>query len=109
MQVINFTHGILFALGAYFAFSMQRAVGFWMALILAPLLVGLRYQRTCGSRHITVESGSLRAYPSDSDPQATKLEMVGWLAADKQDSDVVGGTLKDWFANLGATLATLPP
>jgi branched-chain amino acid transport system permease protein len=41
MQVINFTHGILFALGAYFAFSMQRYVGFWPALILAPLLVGL--------------------------------------------------------------------
>jgi branched-chain amino acid transport system permease protein len=41
MQVINFTHGILFALGAYFAFSMQRYVGFWPALLLAPLLVGL--------------------------------------------------------------------
>ena len=41
MEVINFSHGILFALGAYFAFSMQRHVGFWMALILAPLLVGL--------------------------------------------------------------------
>lgn len=41
MQVINFTHGILFALGAYFAFSMQRYVGFWLALILAPVLVGL--------------------------------------------------------------------
>lgn len=41
MQVINFTHGILFALGAYFAFSMQRYVGFWLALILAPLLVGV--------------------------------------------------------------------
>jgi branched-chain amino acid transport system permease protein len=41
MQVINFTHGILFALGAYFAFSMQRYVGFWLALILAPLLVGI--------------------------------------------------------------------
>jgi branched-chain amino acid transport system permease protein len=41
MQVINFTHGILFALGAYFAFSMQRYVGFWPALILAPLLVGV--------------------------------------------------------------------
>ena len=41
MQVIYFTHGILFALGAYFAFSMQRYVGFWFALILAPLLVGL--------------------------------------------------------------------
>lgn len=41
MQVINFTHGILFALGAYFAFSMQRYVGFWFALFLAPLLVGV--------------------------------------------------------------------
>jgi branched-chain amino acid transport system permease protein len=41
MQVINFTHGILFALGAYFAFSMQKYVGFWLALILAPLLVGM--------------------------------------------------------------------
>jgi branched-chain amino acid transport system permease protein len=41
MEVINFAHGILFALGAYFAFSMQRYVGFWMALILAPILVGL--------------------------------------------------------------------
>ncbi|MBI4240173.1 MAG: branched-chain amino acid ABC transporter permease [Candidatus Rokubacteria bacterium] len=41
MQVINFTHGILFALGAYFAFSMQKHVGFWLALILAPLLVGV--------------------------------------------------------------------
>ena len=41
MQIINFTHGILFALGAYFAVSMQRYVGFWLALILAPLLVGV--------------------------------------------------------------------
>ena len=41
MEVINFAHGILFALGAYFAFSMQRYVGFWVALILAPILVGL--------------------------------------------------------------------
>jgi branched-chain amino acid transport system permease protein len=41
MQVINFCHGILFAFGAYFAFSMQKFVGFWVALIIAPLLVGL--------------------------------------------------------------------
>jgi branched-chain amino acid transport system permease protein len=41
MQVINFTHGVLFAFGAYFAFSMQKFVGFWMALILAPILVGV--------------------------------------------------------------------
>jgi branched-chain amino acid transport system permease protein len=42
MQVINFTHGILFACGAYFAFSMQRyGMSFWAALIVAPLLVGI--------------------------------------------------------------------
>ncbi len=41
MQVINFTHGILFAFGAYFAFSIQKFVGFWLALVLAPILVGV--------------------------------------------------------------------
>jgi branched-chain amino acid transport system permease protein len=41
MEVINFTHGVLFALGGYLALSLQPHVGWWAALLLAPLGVGL--------------------------------------------------------------------
>jgi len=41
MEVINFAHGVLFALGGYFALTLQPHVGWWGALLLAPLGVGL--------------------------------------------------------------------
>jgi len=41
MEVINFSHGALFALGAYFALTLQRYVGYWPALVIAPFLVGI--------------------------------------------------------------------
>jgi branched-chain amino acid transport system permease protein len=44
MDVINFAHGELFALGAYFALSVALATGpggFWIALVAAPLLVAV--------------------------------------------------------------------
>jgi branched-chain amino acid transport system permease protein len=41
MEVINFAHGVLFALGGYFALALQPYVGWWGALLLAPLGVGL--------------------------------------------------------------------
>ena len=41
MEVINFAHGVLFALGGYFALTLQPHVGWWGALVLAPLGVGL--------------------------------------------------------------------
>jgi branched-subunit amino acid ABC-type transport system permease component len=41
MEVINFSHGVLFALGGYFALALQPHVGWWGALILAPLAVGV--------------------------------------------------------------------
>lgn len=41
MEVINFAHGVLFALGGYFAMALQPHVGWWLALLLAPVGVGL--------------------------------------------------------------------
>jgi branched-chain amino acid transport system permease protein len=43
MDVINFTHGELFALGAYFAVAVAGASwgNFWIALVLAPLGVAV--------------------------------------------------------------------
>jgi len=40
MEVINFSHGVLFALGGYFALALGPYVGWVGALIVAPLLVG---------------------------------------------------------------------
>ncbi len=41
MGVLNFAHASFYMLGAYFAYTVTAAVGFWPALLLAPLLVGL--------------------------------------------------------------------
>jgi branched-chain amino acid transport system permease protein len=39
--VINFAHGGFLALGAYFAYSLIPFLGFWGALIVAPILTAL--------------------------------------------------------------------
>jgi branched-chain amino acid transport system permease protein len=45
MDVINFSHGELFALGAYFSLSIiapfGAGTGFWIAIVVAPVVVGL--------------------------------------------------------------------
>lgn len=40
MGVLNFAHASFYMLGAYFAYALQGALGFWGALAAAPLLVG---------------------------------------------------------------------
>jgi len=40
-QVINFSHGLLFAFGAYFFWSISNTAGFWIALFLSPILVAI--------------------------------------------------------------------
>lgn len=41
MGVLNFAHASFYMLGAYVAYSVTVLVGFWWALLIAPLLVGL--------------------------------------------------------------------
>ncbi|HZX65035.1 MAG: branched-chain amino acid ABC transporter permease [Myxococcales bacterium] len=41
MSVLNFAHASFFMLGAYFAYQIGGAVGFWAALVLSPVLVGV--------------------------------------------------------------------
>ncbi|APW38623.1 branched-chain amino acid ABC transporter permease [Rhodoferax koreense] len=41
MGVLNFAHASFYMLGAYFAYTLQSLVGFWLAVLIAPLLVGL--------------------------------------------------------------------
>ncbi len=40
MNVINLAHGSFYLLGGYIGLSMVRQGNFWLALVLAPLLVG---------------------------------------------------------------------
>lgn len=42
MEVINFAHGALYMLGAYFGLSLFTLTGnFWLSLLLAPIIVGI--------------------------------------------------------------------
>ncbi|MBI5550763.1 MAG: branched-chain amino acid ABC transporter permease, partial [Desulfobacterales bacterium] len=40
MGVLNFAHASFYMLGAYFGYQLTRVIGFWPALVIAPLLVG---------------------------------------------------------------------
>lgn len=41
MGVMNFAHASLYMLGAYVGYSIAQRAGFWVALVVSPLLVGL--------------------------------------------------------------------
>jgi len=40
MGVLNFAHASFYMLGAYFAYTVSTWLGFWAALVIAPLLLG---------------------------------------------------------------------
>ena len=41
MGVLNFAHASFYMLGAYFAYTLTGLIGFWAALLVAPLVVGV--------------------------------------------------------------------
>ncbi|WP_171211927.1 branched-chain amino acid ABC transporter permease [Ruegeria sp. HKCCA5426] len=41
MGVLNFAHASFYMLGAYFAFQISVFLGFWMGLLIAPVVVGV--------------------------------------------------------------------
>lgn len=41
MGVLNFAHAAFYMLGAYLAFTVSALIGYWPALIVAPILVGV--------------------------------------------------------------------
>jgi len=50
MDIINFSHGFFYTLGAYFAYTLVSVTGnFWLALIVVPIgtaLIGMALERT---------------------------------------------------------------
>ncbi|RVU14334.1 branched-chain amino acid ABC transporter permease [Methylobacterium oryzihabitans] len=40
MGVLNFAHASFYMLGAFFGYQISRFTGFWVALVVAPVLVG---------------------------------------------------------------------
>src|ERR1700730_17488049 len=41
LHVVNLAHGSFFMVGAYLGYSAGRALNFWAALVIAPIVVGL--------------------------------------------------------------------
>ena len=41
MGVLNFAHASFYMVGAYFAYQVSIIIGFWPALVISPLLVGM--------------------------------------------------------------------
>ncbi len=75
----------------------------------APIVIGERYQKTWGTTHIDVMTGSLVATAVDGAPDVTSVEMIAWLNADTQGQSDCDGTVRDLFGDIVTKLASMPP
>ena len=88
IELINFAHGEIYMIGAFAAYSISTlfgggSLGFWLALIFAPLvvaLISLVAERTLFCQWHTGERAELWR-------NAAVLDFVGWL---RERNDRVG-------------------
>src|ERR1700739_3410466 len=98
LNIINFTHGAQYMLGAFCAWFLLNwlGIGYWAALIIAPVVVGLRgiliarlfVRRSPGLAHrygllltfglaLIIEGGFRQAYGSSGQPYTIPPELQG--------------------------------
>jgi branched-chain amino acid transport system permease protein len=79
MGVLNFAHASFYMLGAYFGYSRSaKLVGFWPALVLAPLVVG-GWGR-CSSATACARCTSTATCPSCWSPSACPTSSSSWCS-----------------------------
>ena len=82
MGVLNFAHASFFMLGAYFAYEVSSYVGFWPALIFAPIIVGVIGAGRVGQQMAEIARGigmnviAWTLHPEQYNPETTGLEFV---------------------------------
>jgi len=69
MGVLNFAHASFYMLGAYFAYTLQGALGFWPAVVLSPACSSFDMFRDYAHR-AQVFCDAVRALPSASGAQS---------------------------------------
>lgn len=71
-RVVNFAHGALYMLGAYIGYTIAVHTSFWLALFVAPAIMGL--------------IGVHNRLPTDTEGQAYNAAMVLFQGVDMADS-----------------------
>ncbi len=64
--VLNFAHASFYMLGAYIAYSVSRSAGFWVALVVSPILVAVlasMFEMIC-LRKIAADARSVKFSPA---------------------------------------------
>lgn len=96
--VVNLAHGAFYALGAYFAYEINRRLGFFGAMVLSPVAVGLI--------GVAIETLFIRRLYRE-DPALTLLFTFGLAMATEQSLRLIWGATGLPFPLPGAFVGVL--